>query len=59
VFVGYAVNRTDDIYWLLNEKQKTSLNQEISCGKIKLMDPGLNQRMIQVLMMIQTVKLMI
>jgi hypothetical protein len=56
VFVGYAVNHavTFTGYWI--QKQKASLNQEMACGWIQVMEPRLNQRMIQVLVMIQKVK---
>jgi hypothetical protein len=55
VFVGYAVNHADDIYRLLNPT-RSLLGQEMSYGWIKVMGPGLNQRMTQVFVMIQTVK---
>jgi hypothetical protein len=59
VFVGCAVNHADDVYRLLNPKTKIIFKSEMFYGSIKVMEPGLNQRMIQVLVMIQTVKLTI
>jgi hypothetical protein len=32
VFVGYGINHADDVYRLLNPKQKASSNQELLCG---------------------------
>jgi hypothetical protein len=61
VFVGYAVNHADEVYKLLNPKTKSIIKSKdiVWLNKIHEAWFKLNQRMIQVLMMIQTVKLTI
>jgi hypothetical protein len=56
VFVGYAVNYADDVYRLLNPKIKSIIKSRNVVCLDKTMEPGSNQRMIQVLVMIQTMK---
>jgi hypothetical protein len=59
VFVGHAVNHDDNVYRQFNPKTKGIIKSRDVVWLNKSYDPGLNQRMIQVIMMIQTVKLTI
>jgi hypothetical protein len=56
VFVGYAVNHADDVYRLLNPKTKSIIKSRDVVWLNKCYGAWIKSKMIQVLVMIQTVK---